>query len=373
MSKIKVLHTADIHIAAELSYLGEHCQRRKYEILETFKGIAELCHKENVEICLIAGDLFDSNPAGKSFAPSVFDAISKAPNTRFFYVAGNHDPLDASSPFEKAELPENLTVFGNEYQTVEVADLKVRITGKSFAHSAMSVEEMPTMADDEFVNILLLHADFGAQSDYNPISSQFVEASGADYVALGHIHKRTAVEKIGKSYIAYPGCPEGQGFDENGSKGVYLGYIDKGSCEMTFVKTAKRLHAIEKIDLSSAESTVDAKNAVIAFLKEKYGEGFKDNLYKLVLTGAVADPSVIKTEQFTLMLESEVYFAKIKNRLQTKMDLEALSNEFSLKGIFAKKMLEKISASTDGEKEKLEKALYLGLKAFDLEVAYDED
>lgn len=373
MSKIKVLHTADVHIGAELSYLGEHCQRRKFEVLETFKGIAELCQKEKVEICLIAGDLFDSNPAGQSFAPAVFDAISKSPKTRFFYVAGNHDPLDASSPFEKAKLPENLTVFGNEYGTVEIPELKVRVCGKSFAHSAMSAEEMPSMADDGFVNILLLHADFGAQSNYNPISSQFVEASGADYVALGHIHKRTAIEKIGKSYISYPGCPEGQGFDENGSKGVYMGCIDKGSCEMTFVKTAKRLHATDKIDLSSAENTDDAKNIIIAFLKEKYGESFKDNLYKLVLTGAVAYPSAIKTEQLALMLEGEVYFAKIKNCIQAKIDLEALSNELSLKGIFAKKMLEKISVAADGEKEKMEKALYLGLKAFDSEVAYDED
>ena len=50
-----------------------------------------------------------------------------------------------------------------------------------------------------------------------------------------------------------------------------------------------------------------------------------------------------------------------------------LANEISLKGLFVKNMLEKISNAPDGERAELENALKLGLKAFGTEVAYDED
>ena len=34
---MKILHTADLHIGAELSYLGAAADTRKYEVLEVFR------------------------------------------------------------------------------------------------------------------------------------------------------------------------------------------------------------------------------------------------------------------------------------------------------------------------------------------------
>ena len=65
---MRLLHTADLHIGAELSYLDNLAESRKYEVLEVFRNICSLCVKENVEFCLIAGDLFDSNAAAAAFA-----------------------------------------------------------------------------------------------------------------------------------------------------------------------------------------------------------------------------------------------------------------------------------------------------------------
>ena len=41
-----------------------------------------------------------------------------------------------------------------------------------------------------------------------------------DYIALGHIHKFSGIKRIGNTYYAYSGCPEGRGFDEEGDKGI---------------------------------------------------------------------------------------------------------------------------------------------------------
>lgn len=373
MNRVKILHTADLHIGAELSYLENGCDTRQYEVLEVFKNITLLCKENCVEICLIAGDLFDSNTAAKQFVNPIFQYIEDAKSTRFFVVCGNHDPLDASSPFASATLPDNLKVFGTDYETEEMADLGVRIMGRSFSHSSMDAETPERMPDDDFINILLIHADFGVSSNYNPINQQFVADVGADYVALGHIHKRTDVQKLGRSYISYPGCPEGQGFDENGQKGVFMGDLFKGGHALEFIRTSKRLHITENIDLSDADSSAEAEKIIMARLEEKYGADFKDNLYKLVLTGAVESPENIKPAHLLLLLKEKLYFVKLKNEITRKLDLEALSRELSLKGVFVKTMLEKLSAAQGDEKQSVLDALNLGLAAFDSEVAYNED
>lgn len=371
---MKVLHTADLHIGAEQSFLGQEAQNRQYEILAVFKSITLLCQKESVEVCLISGDLFDSNFSARVFAESVFRYISEASNTKFFYVAGNHDPLDASSPFVLGKLPENLTVFGSEYETVVVDELGLRITGRSFSHSSMDFKDMPPMPDDDKVNILLMHSDFGAVgSVYNPISSSFVKDCSADYLALGHIHKRTETQKIGKTYMAYPGCPEGQGFDEAGVKGVYLGEITKTGVNLDFIPCSSRIHAIKKIDLSDAENTDQAVKTIHTLLEEEFGERYKQNLYKLILTGNCENPKNINTAEIASVLNSQIYFVKVKNQVKQKLDLELLSQEISLRGIFVNKMLSKIKEAPKEEQKRLIDAMYLGLDAFLGEVEYDED
>ena len=371
---MKLLHTADLHIGAELSYLDILSENRKYEVLEVFRKICALCVKENVEFCLISGDLFDSNAVATVFAEPVLRYISEAKNTRFLYVAGNHDPLDSSSAFKNFPLPDNLTVFGEEYETVEFPEFKVRAMGRSFSHSSMEFKPAPAMPQDGYINLLLLHADFGSNdSQYNPINTDFIKECGADYLALGHIHKRTAVEQIGSTHLSYCGCPEGQGFDEVGEKGVYIGILNKDGCRLHFTPSSNRLHIVKRIDLSEAASTDDAERTILDSLLLEAGENYERNLYKLWLLGSPENLGDINVPELTARLKSRLYFVKVKSRLKPRLDLELLSKEISLKGLFVNNMLEKIKAADEQDKKKLIDALYLGLDAFDGEVAYDED
>ncbi len=373
MNKVKILHTADLHIGAEVSYLDTKAQNRQYENLLVFKSITEYCDEHNVEICLIAGDLFDSNSSATPFVPSVLEYIEKTPKTLFFYTAGNHDPLDASSPFFERKLPQNLTVFGENFEIKEIPSLKVRVIGKSFKHSSMAVENFNKALTDDYINLFVLHADLegDSSSPYNPISRDFIEGCSADYLALGHIHKRSNIIKVGNTFTAYCGSPEGHGFDELGIKGAYVGEISKGNVELSFVKFCKRVFYMEEIDISSATSAQSACDIILDSLKSRLGESFSENLYKIVLKGRSKYYSQINTKELLTMLSSMLYFVKIKNELQPDFDLEQLKNEISLKGLFVKNMLSKIEADKDNEA--LIRALYLGLEAFEGEVAYNED
>ena len=42
MNSIKVLHCADLHIGAEVSFLGENAEKRRFETLLTFEKIISI-------------------------------------------------------------------------------------------------------------------------------------------------------------------------------------------------------------------------------------------------------------------------------------------------------------------------------------------
>ncbi len=373
---VKLFHTADLHIGAEVSYLGERAEARRFELLSVFKRIVDFCVKENVEICLIAGDLFDSNAAAEEFCGSVFEYIRSAPQVKFFYVSGNHDPLDAASVTVGRPIPENLFVFGTEYEVKELPSLGVRIVGKSFAHSSMDFEDMNTvLPEDGLINIMLLHADISSDklSPYNPITRDFIENSGVDYLALGHIHKRTAPTRFGKTVFAYSGSPEGHGFDEEGVRGGYLVNISKDSCEHSFVRLSKRVHRVERIDVSAAVSSPSAAEIILKKLEESYGESFSDDLYKIILVGNVEKSLRLRQAEILQILAERLYFVKLKDQTRPAYDFERLREEVGLKGLFVKNMLKKAESADQNEKELLEAALYIGLAAFDSEVTANED
>jgi len=54
---------------------------------------------------------------------------------------------------------------------------------------------------------------------------------------------------------------------------------------------------------------------------------------------------------------------KIKDKTKLEVDLEMLAKQNSLKGLFVKKLLEKIEEEPEN-KEKIEKAIEIGLAAF---------
>ena len=377
MNSVKILHCADIHIGAALSYLGETAAQRKYETLLTFERIIDTAVTEGVKIIAAAGDIFDSNTVEDSFVNAVFEKIASVPEIKVVLALGNHDPLSSQSPFKNRELPKNLFVLGAKDECITFDDLKTRVYGRSFDDVYLKGEEgfSITPEKDGYVNLMVLHGEVRSDlnSNYNSVTANFIKESGMDYIALGHIHKRTEPQKIGDTYYAYCGCPEGQGFDETDEKGVYIGEIGKGICDLSFVPMSKRRHICEKIDVTGINSSAEISGAVLALLQKKYGAQCGENLYKIELMGSISEDFNLNLTEILSRVSEKVYFAKIKDGTELLVDTEKLASEISLKGLFAKNMLERINNASDGEREDLQNALKLGLRAFGTEVAYNED
>ncbi len=374
MASVRILHTADWHIGAENAYLGPLAAARQAEMLTTVRRITDLCTAQSVNLLLIAGDLFDNNHIDASLIGEVFALLGSLIDTKVVIAAGNHDPLSADSPYQSALLPKNCFVLGTKDSVIAFPEFHCRVYGKSFAGVYCAGKPSFSLKPpaDDMINLMVLHGE--TRSDYSScycsITKEFIASCGMDYLALGHIHQRSDIHKIENTFFSYSGCPEGQGYDESGIKGVYMGEVEKGFHSLAFVPIAGRTHHCLSVPLTEEE---DPYTTVMEAIKAT-GEHYTDDLFRITLTGALPDGKRVHPDRLAAQLASEVYHLRLRDETTVKADWQALANEPSLKGLFVKACLEKASATHDEqEKKSILYALELGLRSFEGKVKYGED
>ncbi len=375
MRSVKVLHAADLHIGAAAAGIPSLSAELKAGAVITFEKAIKAAREQKADIMLICGDLFHSSYIEPRVVEYVFGCMAQIPSTRILYVGGNHDPLTSASPIWKAKKPDNLYIFGGDYSYFQFDDIKTRVYGRSFTETHLDYKPFDFECDDSFINLACLHGEVGGDkaSAYNPMDIAMIENSGLDYVALGHVHTRTEIKRAGKTNFAYSGCAQGQGFDETGEKGIYIGEISKDKCDMEFMRLAERMYITEAVDVGSCANSAEAAELCLAAIKRKYAD-HPNHLYKIVLTGDVNKDTDIQSGEVTARISGEVFFAKVIDKTAFAEDFNALRLEKTLKGIFCDKMLCRIeNAQSEDDKARLMSALRLGVKAFSQEVEYRED
>ncbi len=382
MNKIKILHCADLHLGAQLSSIGNLARQRSEEVLMTFDRIISICKDESIELLLIAGDLFESCNVDTETAGAVKKALSQIPDTVTVISPGNHDYVSLDSVYEDDDWPENVHIFKSELDYIELKDKKVRVWGAGFTGTYIenSLLREADIPQDDMVNICVMHGNLiseNQESCYNPITPSLIRFSNMDYIALGHIHKRTEILHSGNTDYSYSGCPEGRGFDELDEKGIYIGTVMKGHTELTFRPVCRRMNIETYVDISGASTNNETAEIILHTLKNKYGENYSDNLYKVILIGGLESDYTPDCVKIAARLQDEVFYIKLNDETHIKIDLEELSKETSLKGIFVKKMLDKINVYIKNNDEvsanQYRKAMYIGIKAFDSEVTANEN
>lgn len=220
---IKILHSADWHLDAPLQGRTpeQHSALRK-ALLSVPEKLAALCRQENCDLCLLSGDLFDGAYTQESYR-ALYDALQDMA-VPVFITPGNHDFVSMASPWLRERWPENVHIFTRpQVESVAVPDFSCRVYGAGF--TAM---DCPALLDgfraqqEEKYAIGIFHGDpVQRNSPYNPITRGQIAASGLHYLALGHVHKGDAFRE-GDTLCAWPGCPMGRGYDEEGVKGAYI-------------------------------------------------------------------------------------------------------------------------------------------------------
>ncbi len=375
--KVKIAHCADLHIGTKISGLGHKAALRAGEIKNSFFNIINLCSKEKVDLLCVSGDLFDDVGIVASDIEEI-KTVCKNVDFKIVISPGNHDPFSADSPY-KDGWPENVTVFKNDYlENIEFDDIKTRVWGAAFKgrHENKPLLKNIVIPKDDFINLGVLHGEIvnSYKSRYNPICIEDIEKCGFDYLALGHIHKRSIIYKSGETFYSYCGNSESSGFNDLGEKGIYLGEVSKGGCDLKFIKTCKRSYYIKEINVSGLKNDGEIAQKIEDSLLEEFGENYGENIYKIILIGEISDGVLIDVQNIKSILERSVFYCDMVDDTEIEIELKSISCKNDFKGLFIQKMSEKINEqATEEEKSIYKKALKIGLASFEKDVKYSDD
>ena len=365
MRKFKILHCSDIHFDTPFKELSKEIANNcREELLETFKRIIDLTIEENVQVLFIAGDLFDNFTVNKTTLIFIINQLKRIKDKYIFIAPGNHDPYYEKSFYNMINWPSNVHIFTGKMSKKEISELGLVVYGAGFTkkyerETLINIEELDTSK----INMMVLHGDISTKdtkNDYNPISLKDIRNSYMDYIALGHIHKFSGILKEENSYYAYSGCPQGRGFDEVGKKGVILGEVYKGGVDLKFIPINKREYIVKDIDISECDTYEDIKEKLLSILDEK---DRLNNLFKITLTGNIKSHLYLDIKTLVEKLKNDYYFIKVLNKTTVEMSLDELANDYSIRGKFIKRMLEKLKEANEDEKEIINRALKIGLQS----------
>ena len=336
---MKILHTSDWHVGKRL--MGRERLAEQAEVLDE---MISLCESEQIELVLIAGDVFDTYTPQAEAEELFFSKIKKvAGNDRaVLIISGNHDDgvrLSAVSPLSQEQ---GVYIVGNSRAAISTVHQERKThptaSGKGYVvfenergekafvatlpypnearfkeeKSELSyVERMKGWIDEgiggnteNLPSILLAHifvaggkiSDSEREIDLGGARALPIEAlPNADYIALGHLHKR---QKMGVGHCYYSGSPLQYSFDERADK-----------CVKVFDLTANGVENLKDIPLTKGKRLVRLEAETVEN-GETLLEAYADNLVelKLILTAPLTqgDSARLASHENLVSLIAEV-------------------------------------------------------------------
>ena len=369
---MKLLHASDFHLDSPMTGLSpEKSAQRRRELREIPARLVQLAKDEEVDLVLLPGDLFD----GERVHPETVRALAGALEDMavpVFIAPGNHDWYHEKSPYATENWSDHVYIFASpELQAVELPKLNCVVHGCAFTAPHREDDPLAGFAapDDGKLHLLCVHGEVGLAGNYAPIDSRSLERSGAVYAALGHVHAAGS-GKAGKTLWAYPGCPEGRGFDELGPKGALIVSFDENArlgttcldgsdavpidlgnppVAVRFVPVCRRQYRIETVDVNEFAAALP--------------QGESPDLVRLILAGE--SPAAPDLTALAARAEPHFFYMELRDRTTLPADLWARAKEDSLTGLFLREMRARLETADGKERDALLLAARYGLAALE--------
>ena len=268
----KFLHTADIHLDSPLLNLNNYDDAPRDEFRSATRraldNIVDLAIAEQVQLMLIAGDLYDGDCSDFNTPLHFRRKMAQLADhgIRVFIIQGNHDAANAMRKAFRLQLPDNVHLFRTDRpDTVTIDEFGVAIHGQGFATKAVTEDLSRNYPQPVagMINIGMLHTSCGAHDKhdrYAPSTIKSLTSKGYQYWALGHIHKYQELSQH-TPWIVYPGNPQGRHIGETGPKGCIIATCDTDDIHLSQhnVDVLRWFHI--KTDVADCE---DAEVALLA-------------------------------------------------------------------------------------------------------------
>ncbi|MEO5964693.1 MAG: metallophosphoesterase [Candidatus Limnocylindrales bacterium] len=334
---LRLLHTADVHLGARHTDLGDAAAAQRERQFAAFSASVDLAISEKVDLFLVAGDLFDSNVQPRRSVERVAGELSRLAQARIrsVIVPGTHDVYDRSSVYRAYDLAalagtrpaeDLVTVLTPAHPWVHLAACDVIVHGPCFPTKRAPYSPLRDLAALEVPaatwKVGLLHAAIAipGRTDHDDVvvTIEEIAATGLDYLALGHWHSAQVAKTKGVTY-AYSGAPEPVAVDQDRAGKVLLVTLDvvDGAHAVTVEERTVGRTTFERQEIDAA--TVASQPAFIGRLR---GQANPDLVLDVRLIGVRPDD----------------------------LDLEPLEVEEALKGSFLRVRVRDVSqpALTDG-------------------------
>lgn len=354
---MKFVHIADMHFDTPFKMLSDRRdlgETRRLDQRKAFKKMIEYIKENKIPYLFIAGDLYDNEYIRESTISFINDCFKQITDTKIYIAPGNHDPYLKNSYYAKYNWNENVKIFTANVEKVENEDFILYGYGFEDFYCNNSNIENIKLENKEKINILLTHCNLDGsdklEKEYNNLSSKKLQEIGFDYVAIGHIHKKNVEEKTN---IVYPGSTISLGFDELGKHGMVVGNLEKGKLNLESITLDEKEFKEKEFNISEIQTIEELAEKINELELEQ------NNLYKIILIGN--RNFEINVYKLYKLVETE-NIIKIKDKTKINYNLEEIVNDSTLKGIFAKEMLEKLK-DENIDKETIEKAIEIGMNS----------
>jgi DNA repair exonuclease SbcCD nuclease subunit len=203
--EIRLVHTSDLHVTDEP------------DEPDGIAGLARVLRAAaalDAHLVLLAGDTFDSNRQGPAILERVA-ALLESAGRPVLILPGNHDPLTPDSVYRRggiARLP-NVCVLGVTHETaVEFPELALEVWGHAHRdYDTMEPLRQPRGRRTRW-QVTMAHGHYEADGVPRQFPSWVfgdteIEATAADYLALGHWNRAA---KVGNGQVPayYSGAPD---------------------------------------------------------------------------------------------------------------------------------------------------------------------
>lgn len=209
LSHRKILHTSDVHLTNRIAEAGEETPLQMGLI-----NVINAAKAHDVDLLLIAGDLFDSNRVQEAAIEFACRELRRV-HCPVVLISGNHDCYTDHSIYHRMDMnsigPHVSFLAEEPGEWVEFDDLHMRVWGRGIVdhHPQHKPLAADFRRDGDYWHIGMTHGYFSTddKDHYSSrITPEEIGESDFDYLALGHVHIFREVSQ-GNTRACYSGSP----------------------------------------------------------------------------------------------------------------------------------------------------------------------
>ena len=281
---MRFIHIADLHLGSspEAEFLWG--KNRAEEIWDSFAAVIDACNEKEIDLLLIAGDLFDRPPvwADLDRAAKLFARLTA---TEVVMIAGASDYITEDSPWKTYPWQSWVHMLSDKHcMNVQMGNINTSVHGCSYYAPTEGKPYLEDARPDKESEYQIL---LGYTGDDNHMPADLSELSekGFDYIALGHIHRPEMIEP---DRMAYAGALEPIDQNDIGPHGFIEGEYNEGKLSISFVPWACREYIPLELDTKECPTNLAFQETVRMRMAAK---GMQ-HIYKVLLQG-YRDPDIV--------------------------------------------------------------------------------